>query len=96
MMDAVISTARRSLSRWRSRGPSRFARVCWSLILLAGYGGWTWTVYEWATEHGYQALLDGYHPWYFAVSALTYWPAAFLLWWCMFTKAGGLVPWRRD
>ena len=65
----------------------------WSVIFWTGYAVWTWLVYYWAAGHGHQLLLSGYRPWYFAVAAVTYWPAACLLWWSMFSRAGGPVPW---
>ena len=95
MMGVVTSEQRSAISRWRGRGPSRSARVCWSLILLGGYAGWTWVIRGWAAERGHQFLWAGYRPWYFAVAALTYWPVACLLWRGMFARAGGLVPWTR-
>ncbi|MGV9762839.1 hypothetical protein [Micromonospora tulbaghiae] len=65
------------------------------MIFLTGYAIWAWTVHDWAAAHSYQNLLNGYRPWYFAVAAVTFWPVACLLWWSMFPKAGGLVPWMR-
>ncbi|MGC5054918.1 hypothetical protein ACLQ2S_26125 [Micromonospora sp. DT48] len=64
------------------------------MIFWAGYAVWTWLVYDWAAEHGHQLLLGGYHPWYLAVAAVTYWPVACSLWWSMYSKAGP-VPWLR-
>jgi hypothetical protein len=86
---------REALDRWRRRRPRKAVRVAWSLAFLAGYALWSWALHDWAAAHGYRGLLNGWRPWYFAVSAVTYWPMAGLLWWLVYPRSG-LLPWVRE
>jgi hypothetical protein len=52
----------------------------WRLALIAGFIAWCWVVRQWAAVHHHEVLLRGTRPLYPGLAAVTYWPAAGLLW----------------